>query len=371
MNQKQRFTQVFTTVMAFVYALAGIYLLVGPQPYFSGSLKIIAAVLLIGYGGFRIYIGVIQFRNTNRDRMLMWFLFLLAAPSCSVGGGAGANSQQPDTLHVYVDESFKPVIEAGYEVFSAMDTIQTLQMHYVPEAEAIAAVVSHKGIMAIVSRKLNAEEMLVLQEQSYFPKQTKIAVDAIGIVVNPAVNDFVISMDALKKVLTGKITRWNELFEGGSNQPLRVLFDNPKSGIVRYATDSICGNDSLHTQAFAMDKNTDVIDFVSRNPDVIGLVGGSWICNRNDSSHLTFHSKVKVLAIDFMNGYYYPFQAYILDGMYPLTRDIWMINAEPNVGKATRFSNFMAGEKGQRIILKSGILPAVAPTRLVNIKSGF
>lgn len=372
MNQKTRVTQVFTTTMAFAYVALGIYLLLSHgNNLLSGNLRTIAAVLLMVYGGFRIYVGISQWKNTNGNRMLLWLPLLLLSPSCMCGGDAGKQSNTPDTLHVFVDESFKPIIEAGYEVFSMMDTTQTLQLHYLPEEEAISALVSCKGVMAIASRELNANEISVLQSKTFYPKHTKIAVDAIGIIVHPSVADSVITMETIRGILTGKITRWNQLNPTNHNQPLRVLFDNPQSGIVRYMSDSICGGEKLQIQAFAMDKNTDVIDFVSRNPDVIGLVGVSWLSNRNDPQHLSFHSKIKVLAIEHMDNDYLPFQAYILDGMYPLTRSIYILNAEPQVGKATRFSSFMAGEKGQRIILKSGILPAVAPTRMVKIKNDF
>jgi phosphate transport system substrate-binding protein len=69
-----------------------------------------------------------------------------------------------------------------------------------------------------------------------------------------------------------------------------------------------------------------------------------------------------------LSDYYKPYQAYMVDKIYPLTREIYLINTEPRNGLATGFSAFVASDKGQRIILKSGILPAVAPTRVVNIR---
>ena len=66
-----------------------------------------------------------------------------------------------------------------------------------------------------------------------------------------------------------------------------------------------------------------------------------------------------------------PYQAYMVDKVYPLTRDIYIVNAEPRNGLVTGFSAFVASDKGQRIILKSGVLPAIAPTRVVNIRKDF
>jgi len=54
-----------------------------------------------------------------------------------------------------------------------------------------------------------------------------------------------------------------------------------------------------------------------------------------------------------------------------LSRDIYIINAEPRNGLVTGFSSFVASDKGQRIILKSGILPAIAPTRVVSVRKFF
>ena len=51
--------------------------------------------------------------------------------------------------------------------------------------------------------------------------------------------------------------------------------------------------------------------------------------------------------------------------------DIYIINTEPRNGLATGFSSFVTSDKGQRIILKSGILPAVPPSRVINIRNDF
>ena len=54
---------------------------------------------------------------------------------------------------------------------------------------------------------------------------------------------------------------------------------------------------------------------------------------------------------------------------YPLIRNIWMISTDPHLGLADGFISFVSSDKGQRIILKAGLLPAIAPIRLVNIRN--
>ena len=46
-----------------------------------------------------------------------------------------------------------------------------------------------------------------------------------------------------------------------------------------------------------------------------------------------------------------------------------MINRQTRVGLGMGFVTFVAGEKGQLIILKSGLVPAFPPQRIIEIKN--
>jgi len=185
-----------------------------------------------------------------------------------------------------------------------------------------------------------------------------------------------ITVDQIRAILTGKLTQWNQINPASSAGKIKVVFDNEKSGIVKYLVDSICAGKLVTSNVFALEYNRDVIEYTSTHPGVLGFIGASWISNPDDSLHLSFHRKIRVVSVsndsrpDADNSYK-PYQAYLVDKIYPLTRDIYIINAEPRNGLATGFSSFVASDKGQRIILKSGILPAIAPTRVINIRKDF
>jgi phosphate transport system substrate-binding protein len=55
-------------------------------------------------------------------------------------------------------------------------------------------------------------------------------------------------------------------------------------------------------------------------------------------------------------------------GNYPLMRNLYLINCEGGPGPGTGFTSFVAGERGQRIVLKSGLLPDSIPPREVIIR---
>ncbi len=54
-------------------------------------------------------------------------------------------------------------------------------------------------------------------------------------------------------------------------------------------------------------------------------------------------------------------------GKYPLIRDVVMIGREARSGLASGFMAFVASDKGQRIVLKSGLVPATMPIRIIEV----
>ena len=53
---------------------------------------------------------------------------------------------------------------------------------------------------------------------------------------------------------------------------------------------------------------------------------------------------------------------------YPLARSIYVLLNDPRSALPWGFASFLASDRGQRIILKSGLVPATQPVRVVNVK---
>lgn len=104
----------------------------------------------------------------------------------------------------------------------------------------------------------------------------------------------------------------------------------------------------------------------------MGIISVNWISDKDDSLSMSFVKKVNVLAISqqFVNdgSYYRPYQGSIYDKSYPFTRDIYFISRETYKGLSSGFLQWATAEQGQRIVLKSGLVPATMPIRLVQIK---
>jgi len=50
-----------------------------------------------------------------------------------------------------------------------------------------------------------------------------------------------------------------------------------------------------------------------------------------------------------------------------LWREVYILSKEAYTGLGTGFTAFVASERGQRIVLKFGLVPATMPVRLVEL----
>ena len=142
---------------------------------------------------------------------------------------------------------------------------------------------------------------------------------------------------------------------------------------MRYVLDSLCPDRKLSDCLRAEKTNRRVIDYVAQNPEAMGVVGVSWLQNPEDSTNLSFLKQVKVLGVSrhrpaMSFNSFKPWQAYLALKEYPLIREVYVILTDPRQGLASGFTGFLTSDRGQRIILKAGIVPATQPVRIVNVK---
>ena len=302
----------------------------------------------------------------KRLLIVCWSVMVLEGCTKS---GKPSDTPTSGAITITVDEALKPVIEAEIAAFEAIYPNAHFKVIYTSEEEAIALMLKDSARATIVSRKLVPEEADILIKQQYRPRQLKIATSAIALIVNNSNGDTLITMGDLKKILSGEIQTWgwNQPQKKGKATGMEVVFDQPNSGILRHLRDSVLQFDTLPKNWFALKGNSEVIDYVSKKPEVLGLIDVSWISDRNDSTANKFLDAVKVVRISGDSGSYQPYQAYIAQGRYPLRRDIVMISRETKMGLASGLMSFIAGEKGQRIVLKAGLVPATMPVRIVEI----
>ena len=75
----------------------------------------------------------------------------------------------------------------------------------------------------------------------------------------------------IKDIFLGNVTTWKDIDSKSKLGKIRVIFDNTKSGNIRYFKELFEIKDKLPDNFFAVNSNAEVIDFVSGNPDALGI----------------------------------------------------------------------------------------------------
>lgn len=305
--------------------------------------------------------------------------------SCSQRNNFKTDTPTSGIIEIAVDECLAPIIDEQIAVFEALNPDATIIPIYTNELEAYDLFVKDSMRVIIGTRELTLNETKTIKDRKQRVWSQKLAVDGIALIVNKTNPDTLISTSTLKKIITGEITNWDQIYPDSKLGKIAIVFDSPNSSTVRYIKEEVTKNTPIGENVRATSKDTatvdikertpnqKVIDYVSGTPNALGLIGVNWISNPSDTTSLSFINRIKVMSVSkeevaTLDNSYKPFPYQFALGQYPLQRDVYIVISDVRGGLASGFVNFSAGEKGQRIVLKAGLLPATQVTRLVRIK---
>ena len=319
--------------------------------------------------------------------ILLLSLMALAVVSCNQQ--KSTNSSTSGMAKILSDESFRNILDQEIEVFEYTYPSAHIMARYTDESSALDSLMHRKADLIITSRDLTAEQREILKKQGRAFRSRKIAVDAVAIIVNKDNDIDELSISDLRDIFAGKVVRWGDVFPTKlKKDSIQVVFDGSGSGIMHYVQDSLLGGRKFAPNVFAQKSTEDVFRAVETHKNAIGFVGVSWITADMKSNERTIEDKVtalndaenKAATIDFTNRIKVmnirgldqtrgvkPYQAYIFDGTYPLVRVIYAIDASASGTLDHGFYSYLTGVIGQKIILQTGIVPAAAPVRTVEV----
>jgi phosphate transport system substrate-binding protein len=293
-------------------------------------------------------------------------LIILSALMVLAGCNQGKSPTDTPTtgyVTISVDETYKPLIESEVNTFESIYKYAKVNVQYKPEADVFNDLMNDTIRVVIVSRTLNQDELEQFKKWEIVPRINKIAYDGIALIGSKDLRDTVFSIDKIKSLLSGK-----DLDKSLVNT--KVVFDNTKSSTLRYLSEKT-GVAKFSSNCFALNSNLAVLDYVAKEKNCIGIIGSNWISDPSDTTNLSFLKTIKVLEIaqGEAGESYKPYQAYIAEKIYPLYREVYVLSKEAYNGLGTGFTGFLASDRGQRIVLRFGLVPATMPVRLVELRN--
>lgn len=289
--------------------------------------------------------------------ILIPFLALLAA--CS--GDGAKETETSGSTEVLVDESFAPIVEDQWYVFESQYPRAKIKLSYEPENILVNHLLRDSARIVVMSRELNSEESRVFDRKNIKIRSTPFAIDAVALIGSKNSQDSTISVQEIIDIMQGKASK------------RRLVFDNGNSSTVRYLKDLAKITKLPSKGVYALKTNAEVIKFVRNNLDAIGVIGINWY--RQPAPELEpMVKELRVFGVKNLPGkegsdkFYKPSQDNLAMELYPLRRKLYIINCQGGNGLGWGFSAFLGGETGQRIVLKSGLLPVKIPPREILIK---
>jgi phosphate transport system substrate-binding protein len=265
---------------------------------------------------------------------LVVFVFLFAMCNQKSKNETEKETILKGSLDLAVDETVKQIVDDQVAVFEGTYYDAKIKVKPESEAEVINDLLNQKAKVAITTRDLTVEEKARFDKSKINPRVTPFAHDAIAFISSKSNNDTLIALKTVIDFMQGKT-------------------DGKIKGLV-----------------FSFKTNNEVIKFVSENEGMIGVIGINWFYQPTPDMTETIN-KINVLYVKGLNSneYYSPTQNDLEIGKYPLARDLFIINCQGYSGLGMGFASFIAGDIGQRIVLKSGLLPYKTPGRKLKIRN--
>ncbi|MFP5080741.1 PstS family phosphate ABC transporter substrate-binding protein [Pedobacter sp. JCM 36344] len=266
-------------------------------------------------------------------------------------------------VRIFVDESFSSVIADQIAIFKSDYKNATFKVTLGNEASIIPAFINDSVRLVVLSRMLTHKEDTVFRRRGIAPKTSRFAIDGIALITS---NDNVDSNITVSQVI--------DILNGKSTSGSALVFDNAGSSTLRYFMTLADIKELPSTGVYTLTNNNDVIKYVVDHKNYIGVVGVNWLL-ANNGGMSEYIDRVKMMGVKNIKGkrgddqFYKPIQTNLINGVYPFLRNVYIINCEAKDGLGTGFANWVMSQRGQLIVLKSGLGPHKMMPREFNLKN--
>lgn len=310
--------------------------------------------------------------TTQNSRRFIGMLFIISIAVLAVtfsckkeegGEGAIEETLTAGKATILVDNTLQPVVEDVLAVFHNVYGRAAIAQVNKTETDIIRLLLADSASVAVLPRKLTAEEEAHFRKKKITAEVTEFATDAVALVTNEKATDTIIDVEEIIRVIKGE----------PSAKIQKLVFDNANSSTVQYLL-KMAGVTSLPTSnVYALKTNEEVIKYVHDNSGAVGVIGLNWLL-QPPPALTKYVENITVLAVGNVNGntvgkkYYKPNQSNLGAGLYPLARKVYVLNYQAKLGLGMGFATYISAPEGQRIILKSGLLPNTIPTRELEVR---
>jgi phosphate transport system substrate-binding protein len=263
--------------------------------------------------------------------------------SCSKEKPKEVDTPIKGEITIETDESFKSVIEALAERYTALNPETKINVVIKKEDLGLLDLLDRKVRVAVMSRELSKEEKQAFDTKVDLPwLPAKFAADAVLFVVPKDSHIESISMEDLYKELT--------------SDNKRLIFDGTNSSNLNFVAQKFQKNPS-DLKFSIINGNENVAEQLKNYPDKIGVISYNTLSRPFGDEAQRLRSELKILKVIKDNNEYAVTGNNLKTMTYPFTRVLYFITNEGYYGLGNGFIRFSCQQLGQIIVEKEGLQP--------------
>ena len=256
---------------------------------------------------------------------------------------APVSTGQRQTIKISGSTTVLPIIQKAADQYMTSHPDADIQISSGGSGVGIQAIGAKTVDIGMSSREVTKAEM------AKYPAfvVTSVAQDGIAVIVNPANEIQYITLDQIRDIYLGKITKWTQIT--GANVP------NTNNQIVIIGRDSASGTRSYFDETLLLkatptktmlEKNSNgaVLQTIAQTPGSIGYVSIGFVSKDVKALPIWYNAQ-KFVAPTIDN---------IKSKTYPVSRDLYVITNGQPAGLTGDFIKYILSPEGQKIVSDEG-----------------
>jgi phosphate transport system substrate-binding protein len=264
-----------------------------------------------------------------------------AAPAGTTTAPVSFGERQ--TIRISGSTTVLPIIQKAADQYMASHPDADIQVSGGGSGVGIQAIGAKTVDIGMSSREVTAAE------KAKYPSfvVTSVAKDGIAVIVNPANTIRYITLDQVKNIYLGKITKWSEITGAdvpGTNNQIVVIGRDSASGTRTYFDETILLKATPTKQMLEKNSNGAVLQTIAQTPGAIGYVSIGFV-SRDVKALPIWYNANRIVPASLEN---------VKTKTYPVSRDLYVITNSQPTGLTGDFIRYILSSEGQKIVADEG-----------------
>jgi phosphate transport system substrate-binding protein len=250
---------------------------------------------------------------------------------------------EKQTIKISGSTTVLPIVQKAADQYMAAHPDADIQVSGGGSGVGIQAIGAKTVDIGMSSREVTKDE------KAKYPSfvVTPVAQDGIAVVVNPVNTIRYITLDQVKNIYLGRITKWSEITGAdvpGTNNQIVVIGRDSASGTRTYFDETVLLKATPTKQMLEKNSNGAVLQTVAQTPGSIGYISIGFVSSDVRALPIWYNAD-KIIPASIGN---------VKDKTYPVSRDLYLITNGQPAGLTGDFITYILSPDGQKIVADEG-----------------